>query len=53
MKKIKITRTYEGYSDSCSKCGKLIEAVSQDHVNYLMELHMAKHSRKKVKGDRE
>jgi len=39
MKKVTITRIFDGWSDSCPKCGKVIEASTKEQVEYRMKVH--------------
>lgn len=50
MKKVTITNTYEGYSESCPFCGKLIEGYSENQVKQRMKVHqMSKKCKEKQK----
>ena len=39
MKKIKITKEFEGVEIVCEKCGKVIVGNSENQVNYWMKIH--------------
>lgn len=49
MKKVTITKTFEGYSEACPICGKLIEGYSESQVKYWMEMHQRSKKCKKKK----
>ncbi len=39
MKKVKITRIYEGWSEKCPYCPKIVEASTKNQVEYRMKIH--------------
>ncbi len=47
MKKITITRTYEGWSEECPYCQKLVEASTKNQVVYRMKIHKLNCKKKK------
>ena len=49
MKKVKITRTYEGWSEACPYCKKVIEGLSESQVKYNLKIHKLSCKRRKRK----
>jgi len=39
MKKVTVTRIYEGWSEKCPYCPKVIEASTKEQVKYRMKIH--------------
>ena len=50
MKKIKITRTYEGFVDKCPYCKKRIQGSLESEVEYNMKKHIENKHKNEVKN---